>query len=246
MLCFCFLVVWYGGGKVRRESTALIKTYTSNKLIVQLVKTTSQPQHNPSHPYTIIMDGRSETVTLESREHFQFIIDRDAACVSNTIRNMLSSQGVSLLPLRACHHCISHDQANTSPPQTIPSHITQYHQATLPRQSKASSAFQTFPHPFWRRFANTFTTSSSTKTRMCTPTSCTPTCGCCHAPHAPLPLLKHLLLPTDQARTFRSFRYHQNWHWSCSWQAITCTYAPQGHTTMGCTLYGFVQVAYTV
>lgn len=33
------------------------------------------------------------TVKLVSREGFEFIIDYKAACVSNTIRNMLSSQG---------------------------------------------------------------------------------------------------------------------------------------------------------
>lgn len=40
------------------------------------------------------MEEQRETVTLESKEHFQFIIDKDAACVSNTIRNMLSSHGM--------------------------------------------------------------------------------------------------------------------------------------------------------
>ena len=33
------------------------------------------------------------TVKLVSAEGFEFIIDYKAACVSNTIRNMLSSQG---------------------------------------------------------------------------------------------------------------------------------------------------------
>lgn len=33
------------------------------------------------------------TVKLVSREGFEFIVDYKAACVSNTIRNMLSSQG---------------------------------------------------------------------------------------------------------------------------------------------------------
>lgn len=33
------------------------------------------------------------TVKLVSQEGFEFIIDYKAACVSNTIRNMLSSQG---------------------------------------------------------------------------------------------------------------------------------------------------------
>ncbi|GFH16789.1 transcription elongation factor B polypeptide 1, partial [Haematococcus lacustris] len=34
-----------------------------------------------------------KTVKLVSAEGFEFIIDYKAACVSNTIRNMLSSQG---------------------------------------------------------------------------------------------------------------------------------------------------------
>ena len=33
------------------------------------------------------------TVKLVSAEGFEFIIDYKAACVSNTIRNMLSSEG---------------------------------------------------------------------------------------------------------------------------------------------------------
>ena len=33
------------------------------------------------------------TVKLVSREGFEFVVDYKAACVSNTIRNMLSSQG---------------------------------------------------------------------------------------------------------------------------------------------------------
>ena len=37
--------------------------------------------------------GRHGTVKLISAEGFEFIIDYDAACVSNTIKNMLSSQG---------------------------------------------------------------------------------------------------------------------------------------------------------
>lgn len=36
------------------------------------------------------------TVKLVSREGFEFIIDYKAACVSNTIRNMLSSQGACM------------------------------------------------------------------------------------------------------------------------------------------------------
>ncbi|KAK9826305.1 hypothetical protein WJX74_007168 [Apatococcus lobatus] len=34
-----------------------------------------------------------ETVKLVSAEGFEFIVDYKAACVSNTIKNMLSSQG---------------------------------------------------------------------------------------------------------------------------------------------------------
>jgi hypothetical protein len=34
-----------------------------------------------------------QTVKLVSAEGFEFIVDYKAACVSNTIRNMLSSQG---------------------------------------------------------------------------------------------------------------------------------------------------------
>jgi transcription elongation factor B subunit 1 len=36
-----------------------------------------------------------QTVKLVSAEGHEFIIDYKAACVSNTIRNMLSSQGAS-------------------------------------------------------------------------------------------------------------------------------------------------------
>jgi transcription elongation factor B subunit 1 len=38
-----------------------------------------------------------QTVKLVSAEGHEFIIDYKAACVSNTIRNMLSSQGTGLL-----------------------------------------------------------------------------------------------------------------------------------------------------
>lgn len=37
---------------------------------------------------------KSKTVKLISQEGFEFIVDYDAACVSNTVKNMLSSQGV--------------------------------------------------------------------------------------------------------------------------------------------------------
>mmetsp|Transcript_39768 Transcript_39768/g.55224 ORF Transcript_39768/g.55224 Transcript_39768/m.55224 type:complete len:101 (-) Transcript_39768:168-470(-) len=36
---------------------------------------------------------RPKTVKLVSHEGFEFVIDYNAACVSNTIKNMLSSQG---------------------------------------------------------------------------------------------------------------------------------------------------------
>jgi hypothetical protein len=39
---------------------------------------------------------RRDTVKLVSAEGFEFIVDYKAACVSNTIRNMLSSQGAAL------------------------------------------------------------------------------------------------------------------------------------------------------
>jgi transcription elongation factor B subunit 1 len=39
------------------------------------------------------MLSKSETVKLVSAEGFEFIIDRKAAVVSNTLRNMLSSSG---------------------------------------------------------------------------------------------------------------------------------------------------------
>lgn len=37
--------------------------------------------------------ARRDTVKLVSAEGFEFIVDYKAACVSNTIKNMLSSQG---------------------------------------------------------------------------------------------------------------------------------------------------------
>lgn len=37
--------------------------------------------------------GSKRTVKLISQEGFEFIVDYDAACVSNTVKNMLSSQG---------------------------------------------------------------------------------------------------------------------------------------------------------
>lgn len=41
-----------------------------------------------------------KSVKLISAEGFEFVVDYDAACVSNTIKNMLSSQGAcALLPL---------------------------------------------------------------------------------------------------------------------------------------------------
>lgn len=38
-------------------------------------------------------EGPAATVRLISAEGFEFIIDYEAACVSNTIKNMLSSKG---------------------------------------------------------------------------------------------------------------------------------------------------------
>ena len=42
---------------------------------------------------TIMEEGPAATVRLISAEGFEFIIDYEAACVSNTIKNMLSSKG---------------------------------------------------------------------------------------------------------------------------------------------------------
>ena len=39
------------------------------------------------------MVGKGNTVRLISAEGFEFVIDYEAACVSNTIKNMLSSKG---------------------------------------------------------------------------------------------------------------------------------------------------------
>lgn len=36
---------------------------------------------------------KSKAVKLVSAEGWEFVVDFDAACVSNTIKNMLSSQG---------------------------------------------------------------------------------------------------------------------------------------------------------
>ena len=44
------------------------------------------------------MLSKSETVKLVSAEGFEFIIDRKAAIVSNTLRNMLSSSGLCFCP----------------------------------------------------------------------------------------------------------------------------------------------------
>jgi hypothetical protein len=45
-------------------------------------------------------------VKLVSAEGFEFIIDYKAACVSNTIRNMLSSQGAHVLVDRGPLHSV--------------------------------------------------------------------------------------------------------------------------------------------
>ncbi len=45
-----------------------------------------------------------QTVKLVSAEGYEFIVDYKAACVSNTIRNMLSSQGAPLPVGRANPH----------------------------------------------------------------------------------------------------------------------------------------------
>lgn len=37
--------------------------------------------------------GEKKSVKLISAEGFEYVVDYDAACVSNTIKNMLSSQG---------------------------------------------------------------------------------------------------------------------------------------------------------
>ena len=51
-------------------------------------------------------------VKLVSAEGFVFIVDRKAACVSNTIKQMLSSEGVGVCcEANACHVCI-HEQSD--------------------------------------------------------------------------------------------------------------------------------------
>ena len=37
--------------------------------------------------------ANKDTIKLVSKEGFEFIIDRKAACISNTIKQMLSSEG---------------------------------------------------------------------------------------------------------------------------------------------------------
>lgn len=41
--------------------------------------------------------ANKDTIKLVSKEGFEFIIDRKAACISNTIKQMLSSEGKGLL-----------------------------------------------------------------------------------------------------------------------------------------------------
>ena len=47
--------------------------------------------------------SKDSTVRLISAEGFEFVIDYEAACVSNTIKNMLTSQGES-----SQQHCGNH------------------------------------------------------------------------------------------------------------------------------------------
>lgn len=51
-----------------------------------------------------------DTVKLISAEGFEFIVDYQAACVSNTIKNMLSSTGKRAL-YRALQRFITHHEA---------------------------------------------------------------------------------------------------------------------------------------
>ena len=53
---------------------------------------------SPEHTRDVIL----LQVKLVSAENFEFIIDYKAACVSNTIRNMLSSQGEACGYLLKC------------------------------------------------------------------------------------------------------------------------------------------------
>lgn len=71
------------------------------------------------------------TVKLVSAEGFEFIIDYKAACVSNTIRNMLSSQGLWQGSGR-----------HESVPQTHYTHA----QVHLRRRSLAKSSFPRSAH----------------------------------------------------------------------------------------------------
>ncbi len=48
------------------------------------------------------MAAKKQMVTLVSGDGFEFIVDYEAACVSNTIKNMLSSQGASCLAGSLC------------------------------------------------------------------------------------------------------------------------------------------------
>lgn len=115
---------------------------------------------------------------LVSAEGFEFIIDYKAACVSNTIRNMLSSQGalavasfwVPYLAGRGSSACSTFAEGFSPPASHDP-------QAASRRQSLGKSSSLRSQRPSWRRPSSTFTTSSGTRTRELAWQSGSEACG---------------------------------------------------------------------
>ncbi len=107
-----------------------------------------------------------KSVKLVSAEGFEFIIDHKAACVSNTIKQMLSSEGkladqAGMIPLYQSFFKLQRVWLRGEAPLKV----------TSLRRSLARSAFLRYLRQFLKRSANTFTISCVTKMSAFFPSS---------------------------------------------------------------------------
>lgn len=125
-------------------------------------------------------------MTLESRESFQFIVDKDAACVSNTIRNMLSSQGMQ----GYAPATVVEDQ------HASPGHFTETEQGIIRFPDISTPILEKVCQYFYfkLKYKNTY---AQQRLRICQ-------CA----------LVAMVLVTTGPARTFQSFRSHPSWPWN--------------------------------
>jgi hypothetical protein len=145
-------------------------------------------------------------VKLISQEGFEFIVDYDAACVSNTVKNMLSSQGEGLGKLWGAEGARGRGLMPGSPHSGLAG-LAAWTQVALRRLRPRRSGSLRSRHPFLRKCASTSTTSFGTRIREWQALTCSlfphclawldgGICVCCAA---------------ERARISRSLKSTQRW-----------------------------------